>query len=316
MSSIKGRIAGCALAVAVVSIGWRAASRRSAQPLLSPDLYQAASAQIQSTALSLSDSSRGDMAAGFAGSNIAPISPVPPGSPTPGSRSLGQVERKIVKNASVSIEVRNYAAERKSLLAIARRMGAEVQSDSTSRGAENAYGVIVLEAPPEKLDALLDSLEGLGRVLERSLSETNMTAEYVDIKSRMANLRRVEKRLHELLASKTYTLGDVLQLEQQLERIGGEIEQAEGRMKYIDRLAANSIVTVRLSQPAREPIRTHGATYGVANIFVRAGNAFVATGLLLLNAVALGLAIGVWIVPLAAIAYAIKLAADAYYGKN
>lgn len=55
--------------------------------------------------------------------------------------------------------------------------------------------------------------------------------EYVDIEARIANLKRLEDRYVTLLKEQTGKLEDVLKVEQELARVRGEIEQAEGRRR-------------------------------------------------------------------------------------
>ena len=162
------------------------------------------------------------------------------GFPTPqelqGSPAAGQPVRKIVRTASLCFEVKEQSTARALVRAAVYRNGATIFSDETSGAGDNQSGVIVIQTPPEKLDAVLKELEPLGRVLSRSVSSENMSEEYVDLRSRLENSRKVEKRLTELLAFRTNKLGDVLQVEHELERVGADIERTLGRMKYIDAL--------------------------------------------------------------------------------
>lgn len=160
--------------------------------------------------------------------------------------------RKIVRTASVLFEVTDQNKARSLVRAAAFHNGGEIESDQSSGAGDNQSGVIVIKAAPERLDAILKELEPVGRVLERTVSSANMSEEYVDLKARLDNARKVEKRLSELLSFQTHRLSDVLEVERELERVGRDIETTIGRMKYIDSLAANSCVTVRLQQPLHE----------------------------------------------------------------
>lgn len=215
--------------------------------------------------------------------------------------------RKIVRTASLVFEVDDQGKARALVRAAAFRHGGEIDSDQSTGEGENQSGVIVIKAAPEQLDAILKELDGVGRAVSRSVSSQNMSEEYVDLKARLENYRKVEKRLTDLLAFKTHKLGDVLQVEHELERVGQEIEQTLGRMKYIDHLAAQSCVTVRLQQPHRvETAQAPGLFAEIRNSLAHTLNTFVGTGLALLNLTGFVLAIGLWTLPVTALVWLLK----------
>jgi hypothetical protein len=72
----------------------------------------------------------------------------------------------------------------------------------------------------------------------------------VDIEARGANLRRLEARMVDLLVTRTGRLSDVLGVERELARVRGEIEQIEGRRRYLERSVAMSTLDLALHEPA------------------------------------------------------------------
>ncbi|MBI3553779.1 MAG: DUF4349 domain-containing protein [Elusimicrobia bacterium] len=215
--------------------------------------------------------------------------------------------RKIVRTASLAFEVKDQAKARNLVRAAVYRNGAEIFSDTSSGDGDNQSGMIVIEAPPEKLEAILKELEGLGRVVSRSVSSQNMSEEYVDLKSRLENARKVERRLTELMEFKTNKLSDILELERELERVGGEIEQTIGRMKYIDTLAASSRITVSMAQPSViKASEAPGVLTEIRNSIVGSFNTFVRTGLSLLNLTGFVFALGLWTLPVTGILWLLR----------
>lgn len=225
-------------------------------------------------------------------------------------RSIASVNapRKIVKTGSVRLEVKDYEKSRLAVLAAASRYGAEALEDNSNDGTETRSGYLVLKLPAENLDALVAELQKNGRLLGRAVSATNMGEEYVDIQSRLANLRRVEKRLNDLLSFKTNRLGDVLSVERELERVGSEIERLLGRKKYIDALAAASRLTISLEEPAKQNPQTGGFFNDARNRLIASLNTFLRTGLGLLSFTGFMLAVGLWAGAVGAIGWGIKKA--------
>ena len=72
--------------------------------------------------------------------------------------------------------------------------------------------------------------------------------EYVDLGARLANARRVEARLAEMLATRTGKLSDVLTVEQELARVRQEAERYEARLRWLERRATLSSLDVTIHE--------------------------------------------------------------------
>ena len=210
---------------------------------------------------------------------------------------------KIVRSASVQFEVKSQEQARAKALAVAAGLGAQVTQDDSFKNGGCKSGTLVLRVSPEKLDVLLRELAPLGRVLHRSVSAQNLTEEYVDLQARLGNLRKVEKRLSELISFNTHKLGDVLQVERELERVGADIERLLGRVKYIDAQAAESVLTMSIHEPALETSEVPGLLARVGNSLTRAANTFLVTGLTLLDITGFFVAVSLWAAPLSALGW-------------
>ena len=231
--------------------------------------------------------------------------PADPASANAAEPSSAAAPRKLARTGSLTLEVADSAKARSLARAAAARVGAELESEEAS-AEDGSRGVsLTFKTPPDKFEALLEALQPLGRVSARSVSTRNMGAEYVDLRSRLDNLRRVQARLTQLLSFKTTKLADVLQVERELERVGAEIETIEGRMKYIDALAAFSTLTVTLAEPALEPARA-GVLGDARNALIGAFNTFVSTGLALLKLTSWLAAVALWVVPLTLLVWKLR----------
>lgn len=88
-----------------------------------------------------------------------------------------------------------------------------------------------LRVPADQLDASLADLKALGRVESESQSGQDVTSDFADLQARLANARNTEQRLTDLLRQRTGKLSDVLEVEQEIDRVRGEIEQMEAQRK-------------------------------------------------------------------------------------
>ena len=73
--------------------------------------------------------------------------------------------------------------------------------------------------------------------------------EYTDLGARASNARRMEARLVEMVATRTGKLSDALTVEQELKRVREEIERYEARLRWLERRASLSTLTVSMHEP-------------------------------------------------------------------
>ena len=108
-------------------------------------------------------------------------------------------------------------------------------------------GATVLKIPARKLREVMNALGEFGVVEERSLVSQDVSAEYVDIESRIKALEGTHKQLLELL-SKARTVDEALHVRQALDGVTAELEVMKGRMRQLDNLIAYSTITVTLME--------------------------------------------------------------------
>jgi len=105
---------------------------------------------------------------------------------------------------------------------------------------------VQVRVPSSRFRESLQMLEKLGEITHRSVTADDVSEQYSDLEVRLVNLKATQKRLHEFLA-KTGTIADMLIVGQQMERVSGEIEAIEGKMRFLRSRAAFSVVTVNLT---------------------------------------------------------------------
>ena len=172
--------------------------------------------------------------------------------PAPGeggdARPAG-VKPKIIYTANLSVVVEDFAGGEVALPRLADSFGGYLASANVDRSVgDRLRGTWVVRIPVEKYEAFLTGAGGLGTLEEQEQSARDVTAEFVDTESRLTNRRKLEERLLELLAERPGELKDVLELERELARVRGEIEVAEGRLRYLSNQTAYSTVTVRVRE--------------------------------------------------------------------
>ena len=161
------------------------------------------------------------------------------------------VERIVIKNADLSIVVADVEGRMKNIQIMAEKMGGFVVSSNLYQSYTNDYievpeAQIVIRVPSEKLeDAMNQIKKDTVEVQTENVSGQDVTAEYVDLQSRLKNYEAAESQLNEILKKATDTT-DVVNIFNQLVYYREQIELVKGQIKYYEEAAALSAISVHI----------------------------------------------------------------------
>ena len=166
--------------------------------------------------------------------------------------------RLIVRTGQASIEVDSLEPAMTELRRIVQRAGGFVADASVQSGRNQLrQATLELKVPSTRFDELTEGLQPISRLEFVNVGAEDVSEEFVDLTARVANGRRLEDRLVELLRTRTGKLQDVLSVERELARVREEIERMEGRLRYLKASAQLSTLSVSLHEPV-PIVATHG----------------------------------------------------------
>jgi hypothetical protein len=184
-----------------------------------------------------------DQSLASATSSTTPVPPLPgsanaptvDSAPVAAAPSAPQDTRKLIRNAQLDLEVKSFQSAADQIAALTKAAGGYVDTSNSQRGGNGKLqGTIVVKVLPQNLDGFLLKLRDLGDVRNQSVSTDDVTKAYVDLQARLDNSRRMETQLQELLKHDNGRVSDLLQVERELGRVRGDIEQAQGELKLYD----------------------------------------------------------------------------------
>ena len=200
--------------------------------------------------------------------------PVPPG------QNAAPVERKIIRNAALTLEVEQPSKAMQRVATIAEsRGGFVVTSDSrqqTAANGERPYEVITVElrVPAGQFDAALaDIRAAAGTVTAQKITGKDVTEEYIDLEARLRTQRALEDQLLQIMKG-AHEVSDAISVQKELTNVRTEIERVEGRRRFLENQASLSTISVTLQPPATF-IGTKGFFSGLGAAF-RDGVGFAA----------------------------------------
>lgn len=164
-------------------------------------------------------------------------------------------ERKIIRSASLTMEVGNFDEAMNNINTIILGIGIIQESNIST---EEVYvkkdetklikkGTIVLRVYKEKFDSVLSNLKGVGKVFNEVISGQDVTDRFFDTESRLRLLKMEQSRLEAYL-SKLEKLDDIFKTESRLTEIRQEIESLTGNLNKMSSLVELSTITISMNE--------------------------------------------------------------------
>ncbi len=163
--------------------------------------------------------------------------------------SISSSVSKIIRSAQIVLVVERIAKAELQLNELVQRFHGEIGNSEVSEPTGQPRSARwVVKMPIDSVDAFLREVVELGTPENRSTNSRDVTDEYIDLETRIASKKQLEKRILDVLEKNTGGIKDILAVEEELARVREEIEKMEGRVKRID--AVTTMTTVEIS--ARE----------------------------------------------------------------
>jgi len=156
----------------------------------------------------------------------------------------------LIRTATASIEVDSLEIAVAQVKQLAAQFGGYLANSGVETGKKRLRNATLeVKIPVTRFDEALSGLTPIGKVESVNVSAEDVGEEYVDVDARMENARRLERRLIDLLGTRTGKLKDVLAVETELARVREEIERYEGRTRYLKAHTATSTIRVTVHEP-------------------------------------------------------------------
>jgi hypothetical protein len=155
----------------------------------------------------------------------------------------------LVRTATLAIRtphVQDQLAKARQYVTAAGGYSGDETTTVDSRG--HTSSTVQLRVPPERYDALLARLAGLGRLLDRKVDVQDVTGQVVDVQSRIKSQRASVGRVRALM-DKATDLDDVVSLEGELSTRESALEALEAQQASLAARTDLATVTLRLSEP-------------------------------------------------------------------
>jgi hypothetical protein len=153
--------------------------------------------------------------------------------------------RRIIYEAEINLVVKDVSAVESQIAALLKEHQGYVAESAIDRTqGEELSGRWRVRIPVERFDAFLDAVAKLGVAESRKQTAQDVTEEFVDLEAQISNKKKLEERIVELVNNQSGEIKDVIEVERELGRVRGEIEQMEGRLRYLTNRAELTTVSI------------------------------------------------------------------------
>lgn len=164
-------------------------------------------------------------------------------------------DRKIIRNADITIEVDSTTDAQQRVTSIAESNGGfVVTSEAKQRAnvdpAKRTLDIkLVVRIPATRFGSALDQIKQLaGNITQANVSGQDVTEEFIDLEARIRTQKALELQFLEIM-KQARKVEDALEVQRQIADVRTDIEKLEGRKRFLENRSSLSTITVNIQAP-------------------------------------------------------------------
>jgi Domain of unknown function (DUF4349) len=157
-------------------------------------------------------------------------------------------DKKIIKTASLNVEVKEYSSYSASLREKVKNLGGYVAQEEQNQSEYKIENTLVIKVPADQFDNAVTLLAAnTEKINEKKITSQDVSSEFIDTKSRIEAKKQVRQRYMDLL-NQAKNMEEILHVQSEINGIQEEIESASGRIQYLGHSAAFSTIALTYYQ--------------------------------------------------------------------
>lgn len=161
-------------------------------------------------------------------------------------------DAKIIRTGTIELEVSDVATALVTARDGIRAMGGYVGASQTENREDRPFASITYRVPAGRWEDALDLLRGLNgqttKIVTEHTEAVEVTGQVIDLEARIKNLRSSEAAL-QVIATGATRISDVLEVQQQLTNVRGQIEQLSAALADLQDRAGFATLTATFTVP-------------------------------------------------------------------
>jgi hypothetical protein len=164
-------------------------------------------------------------------------------------------DRKIIRNADITIEVASTNEAQHRVTSIAESHGGFVltteskQRESNDPSRRTLDYKLVVRVPANQFGVTFDEIKSLASSTpEEHVGSEDVTEEFIDLEARIKTQKALEVQFLEIMRQAN-KVADALEVQRQIAEVRTEIEKLEGRKRFLENRSSLSTITVNIQTP-------------------------------------------------------------------
>lgn len=164
-------------------------------------------------------------------------------------------DRKIIRNAEISMEVASTTDAQHSVASIAESHGGFVvtseakQRENIDPSKRTLDIKLVVRIPANRFGVALDQIKQLAENLPaENVTGQDVTEDFIDLEARIKTQKALELQFLEIM-KQARNVNDALEIQRQIADVRTDIEKLEGRKRFLENRSSLSTITVNIGAP-------------------------------------------------------------------
>ena len=164
-------------------------------------------------------------------------------------------DRKIIRNAEITIEVPSTTDAQHQVTNIAETHGGFVVTSEAKQRESNdpAHRTLdiklVVRVPSDQFGRAFDEIKKLaGNTPAENVTSQDVTEEFIDLEARIKTQKALEIQFLEIMRQAN-KIADALEVQRQIAEVRTEIEKLEGRKRFLENRSSLSTINVNIQTP-------------------------------------------------------------------
>ncbi|MFT6746964.1 MAG: hypothetical protein ACJAZ2_001309 [Glaciecola sp.] len=169
--------------------------------------------------------------------------------------------QKIIYSADMKFQVKNVIESTDAIKAICDKYGAHISKMNLESETYRVSNIIQIRVDESSYNKMIEDFKKSSVHLdELNMKANDVTAEFIDIQSRLKTKIASRDRYIEVLQTKAGTVKEIINAEEAIRRITEEIEAKKGRLRYLKDKVKFSTITLNIYEVIDEPAAVNFVT--------------------------------------------------------
>lgn len=155
-----------------------------------------------------------------------------------------KLDQKIIKEGNLRFETSDLDRTYNQIITNTREANGTIQNDIEGKDYGTVYRKLVVRVPSQNFDVFIKNIsKGVAYFDNKEITAEDVTAQYIDIDTRLKAKKSLENKYIELL-QKANKVSEILEIEKQLSAIREDVEATQGKLNYLQNRISESTITI------------------------------------------------------------------------